>query len=427
MKKGFTLIELLAVIIILGILMLIAIPSVTSYINNSRKETYVDSIKELIKGSSVLVNSGDINVNDPSVTYYIPTSVIKTENGEVRSPYGKITDAYVVVTYDGDDYDYYYVGKDESNIGIESITKNDAIKKDSIVEVDNVDTGTAIRGTEYVIVFDDELNPGEKIATTNIVSDDGSKIICKRATELHTAQCTRTDYYGCSAVGLSGRTITYGNLGTSGVLEAGDAFDCKVKKSGGYTERFYYVSDFYDTFSNSFDDSKAVLIYNQNTMGSIIPTESTVCYQNDGKNYIGLSSNARTYIPSVSVWDNLDKVEERTIRNELDGLTSYNGRNTITNPYNYVDRAARYLTYQEAYKACGQTNKLHENCGFFLENSRFEKDTGSLGFYLETVEASSSSGVWSIGQYNNRFQTYSASNGEGVRPAITLDLSQIDY
>ena len=39
---GFTLIELLAVIIILGVLMLVAIPSVTSYVANSRKNSYVE-------------------------------------------------------------------------------------------------------------------------------------------------------------------------------------------------------------------------------------------------------------------------------------------------------------------------------------------------------------------------------------------------
>ena len=45
-RKGFTLIELLAVITILGILMIVGIPAVQRTINNSRKDTFVDTAKE---------------------------------------------------------------------------------------------------------------------------------------------------------------------------------------------------------------------------------------------------------------------------------------------------------------------------------------------------------------------------------------------
>lgn len=57
-KKGFTLIELLAVIIILGVLMIIAIPSVTQYIQNSRKEAYVKTIDSFSRAVMQEVNEG---------------------------------------------------------------------------------------------------------------------------------------------------------------------------------------------------------------------------------------------------------------------------------------------------------------------------------------------------------------------------------
>ena len=48
--KGFTLIELLAVITIMGILMMVAIPTVSRTIENSRKDTFLDTVNQYVNG-----------------------------------------------------------------------------------------------------------------------------------------------------------------------------------------------------------------------------------------------------------------------------------------------------------------------------------------------------------------------------------------
>lgn len=47
-KKGFTLIELLAVIVILAILVMVAIPAVTKYLNTARQGTFADNAQSAI-------------------------------------------------------------------------------------------------------------------------------------------------------------------------------------------------------------------------------------------------------------------------------------------------------------------------------------------------------------------------------------------
>ena len=62
-NKGFTLIELLAVITILGILMMIAIPNVSRTIENSRRDTFADVAQSYINAVRTEVMADGFSAN----------------------------------------------------------------------------------------------------------------------------------------------------------------------------------------------------------------------------------------------------------------------------------------------------------------------------------------------------------------------------
>ena len=244
------------------------------------------------------------------------------------------------------------------------------------------------------------------------------KVICKRATILHTD-------------GIH----TFGNLGTSGTLTSGDAFDCDVNGDGVYdsnTERFYYVSDYYNTSTKSFESDISVLIYYNNVNAGNPDNSKLYAYDSSGENFHG-PRTAIKELPTTSQWSNISlKNTTRSILNESGSGTTTGG--TLPNDFSYVEYAARFLTVQETNIAC-KTNGVWDNgklnsCIYMLENTSYESNNiVNSGYWLENALSSDAGGVWTIYSANVYIDNYYVSyTGDfGVRPAIEVSKTNMEY
>ena len=394
-KKGFTLIELLAVIVILGIITVIAVPKVLDIINKSRESAASSSIKLVKDAIKTQVASSDLT-------------------GPV---FTKETDGCYIFNFD-----------DQTSGNTKSLEiKNKDKVSGSIKYCNNTFSDDTLK-------FD-----GNSISK----DEQKGKIICKRATILHTEKCTQTDgSMFCSGAGYttSGSkgttTITYGNLGTSGTLSSGDAFDCDVNGDGEYNsdiERFYYVSDYYNTSTKSFENDTAVLIYYNNVSAGNQSNSATYAYDSSGENWHG-PRTAVSQLPTISQWNNVSlKNTTRAILNENNENITKGG--VLPSNYSYEGYAARLLTLQEIRQATGNNsiptwqNGELSNYVYLLENTKFSNSNFTYAWWLETSFLNDNDAVAAISGSINRIygQYVDYSNELSVRPAIEVSKSNIEY
>ena len=264
-----------------------------------------------------------------------------------------------------------------------------------------------------------------------------TKTICKRATTLHTEKCnqTSTSTY-CQADGYALKdTITYGNLGTKGVLISGDAFDCDVNGDGVYdseTERFYYVSDM--TNGITVDSNIAVLIYYNNVSGGIASNSTTYAYDVNGDAYTNGPITAKGQLPTTEQWKNVNLISTTRDITDEKGTIRKSG-------FSYEGYAARLLTAQEVSTGCGFTvgnctnGELSSKCKYLMENTRYyslgfsESNLNAYGLWLESPISSYFGCAWNTGSSirNVCDDGVSYASYHGVRPAIEVPKSNILY
>ncbi len=303
-----------------------------------------------------------------------------------------------------------------------------------------------------ITVFDEYVCPNNMNIT---VSDN---IVCKRAEALHQEVCNSSG--GASfCAGYNGgqhehnSIITYGNCGTRGELKGGDAFTCDVNGDGKFnelTERFYYLSDYYNTTTREYESDTAALIYYNSVTNGLATNTVPHAYSANGLIANG-PVTAVVQLPKTSQWTNVSL--KNTSRQLILDDSRYGSENLPV--FDYTGYAARFPQFGELEKACGKTNsqltqlngiRTYMNCEYLFENTLYTtyqtEPDGSWnpdayyakivrGHYVENIAGPSSSAnsvrILNSSDLGTGTNTNPAGLYYGVRPVIEISKERIDY
>ena len=327
------------------------------------------------------------NLELPGEFYEFTVDAINegTINGEIKAISNLVYDATGENEETLPDYIKYSVTYDDDTEPAEGDVLGVGQSKKYKVRVEFDEEATTVPSTDevYTYKFSVYYEQTKKSSGDN-PQPPAPTPVCKRATTLHTDTCGTNG--SCLSSGYTnGAPITFGKVST-GTFEYGNAYDCKVEKTGDYTERFYYIGS---------DGDKAALIYYTNFEGDNIGITQSYYYD-----------TAVTKLPKAEKWDNIDV--------KFGSNDEY---------------AARFIYPSEVEAICditlsdSSTTSVNPNkCQYIFENSRFVSDsTGRTGMWLEYTDNK----YRRLHTKNKAVEIKTASSDNYARPVIEVDASLV--
>ena len=410
-KKGFTLVELLAVIIILSLVLVIAVPSVNKYIKQSKEKAYDAQISTIIEAAQAYAsaNSGLLPRKEEFVVK-ITLGQLKSSGlikEEVKNPNDDkyFDDALTIeIKKKGETYTYDIV---ES-----TITTRDG-EKSPIINLNGSPMVTYNLNATYT-ELGASATDSDGNAISNIVIDKSNLVMSTEG--IYQVKYTATDTKGISSTvyrnvyvsnnKYANGTAIYFNPNSNSVCSKAEATSNTSKSNG--CMKWYTFND---------DGSSTVnLLLDHNTT-------ATVAWASTGTNANGPVEVKKQLENDIASWNGAVKSTARLIEaSEIAKITGYPNWNN--NRYYF------HTNSNTEYKGAAGTNKY----AWLFDN------TYNCTTYGCNVADSSAGAYWTntadSGSFNTAFTVYyigilshdnsvANASGPGVRPVITVSRDKL--